>query len=127
MKWILFDINYAEISMMTTTSRGVHSSLVFTGVNYLIIKQDQIPFVHIKVRILLQSRRNSPDEFSVTKRLAFLYSQTAIGNNTKRSSLGKGKLRLKLVVIESELSPFFRTRSFRQSCMEVKGCSKQNR
>ena len=113
--------------MMTTTSRGVHSSLVFTGVNYLIIKRDQIPFVHIKVRILLQSRRNSLDVFSVTKRLAFLYSQAAIGNNTKRSSLGKGKLRLKLVVIESELSPFFRTRSFRQSCMEVKGCSKQNR
>ena len=41
--------------MMRTTSKEVHKSLVFTGVNHLIIKQDQIPFVHIKIGILLQA------------------------------------------------------------------------
>ena len=94
--------------MMRTTSKEVHNSLVFTGVNHLalvvqkmdraihwiaqlvsqilirwivtcpvdsaiqrlnnpglIIKHDQIPFVHIKIGILLQSPRNSLDEFNV--------------------------------------------------------------
>ena len=36
-------------------------------------------------------------------------------NNTKRSSPGEGKLPLKLVAIEIEPRPIFRTRSFRQS------------
>ena len=43
------------------------------------------------------------------------YTQAAIVNNTKRSSPGKGKWSLKLVAIEIEPRPFFRTRSFRQS------------
>ena len=50
--------------MMRTTSKEVHNSLDFSGVNHLIIKHDQIPFVHIKIGILLQSRRNSLDEFN---------------------------------------------------------------
>ena len=41
MEKILYDINHAEIAMMRTKSKEVHSSLVFTGVNHLIIKQDQ--------------------------------------------------------------------------------------
>ena len=53
MEKILYDINHAEIAMMRTKSKEVHSSLVFTGVNHLIIKHDQIPFVHIKIGILL--------------------------------------------------------------------------
>ena len=36
-------------------------------------------------------------------------------NNTKRSSLGEGKLLLKLDVIEIEPRPLFRTWSFQQS------------
>ena len=40
-----------------------------------------------------------------------------LSNNTKRSSSGEGKLPLKLAVIKIEPWPFFRTRSFRQSCM----------
>ena len=51
--------------MMRTTSKEVHNSLVFTGVNHLIIKHDQIPFVHIKIGIPLQSRRYSLDDFNV--------------------------------------------------------------
>ena len=54
MEKILYDINHAEIAMMRTTSKEVHNSLVFTGVNHLIIKRDQIPFVHFKIGILLQ-------------------------------------------------------------------------
>ena len=44
-----------------------------------------------------------------------MYTQAAIVNNTKQSSPGKGKWSLKLVAIEIEPRPFFRTRSFRQS------------
>ena len=51
--------------MMRTTSKEVHNSLVLTSVNHLIIKHDQIPFVHIKIGILLQSCGNSFDESSV--------------------------------------------------------------
>ena len=65
MEKILYDINHAEIAMMRTKSKKVHSSLVFTGVNLLIIKHDQTSFVHIKIGILLQSGRNSLDEFNV--------------------------------------------------------------
>ena len=53
MEKIPCDINHAEIAMMRTKSKEVHSSLVFTGVNHLIIKHDQIRFVHIKIGILL--------------------------------------------------------------------------
>ena len=102
--------------MMRTTSKEVHNSLVFTGVNHLVIKHDQIPFVYIKIGILLQSRRNSLDEFNVFAwRLAFVYTQAAIVNNTEQSPPGEGKLSLKLVAIEIEPRPFFLTRSFRQS------------
>ena len=45
----------------------------------------------------------------MTWTLAFLYTQTAIVNNTKWFSLGEGKLPLKLAVIEIEPRPFFRT------------------
>ena len=55
MEKILYDINHAEIAMMRTKSKEVHNSLVFAGVNHLIIKHDQIPFVHIKIGLLLQS------------------------------------------------------------------------
>ena len=48
LKQILHNINLAEISMMRTTSKEVHNSLVFTSVNHLIIKHDQILFFHIK-------------------------------------------------------------------------------
>ena len=51
--------------MMWNTSKDVHNSLVFTGVNHLIIKHDQIPFGHIKIGILLQTLRNSLDELNV--------------------------------------------------------------
>ena len=37
----------------------------YSGVNHLIIEHDQIPFVHFKIGILLQSRGNSLDEFNV--------------------------------------------------------------
>ena len=107
---------------MKITSKEVHYSLVFTGVNHLIIKHDQIPFVHIKIRIPLQSRRIQ----YVAWPPAFLYTQTAIANNTKWLSPGEGKLPLKLAVIEIEPMPFFPTRSSRQS-WKVKGCSKRNR
>ena len=55
----------AQIAMMRTTGKKVHNPLVFIGVNHLIIKHDQIPFVHIKIGILLQSRRNSLNEVNV--------------------------------------------------------------
>ena len=51
--------------MMRTMSKEVHNSLVFTSVNHLIIKHDEILFFHIKIEILLQSRRNSLDKFNV--------------------------------------------------------------
>ena len=35
--------------MMGTKSKEVHNSLVFTGVNHLIINHDQIPLVHINL------------------------------------------------------------------------------
>ena len=51
--------------MMRATSQEVHNSLVFAGVNHLIIKHDQIPFFHIKLGLLLESRGNSLDKFNV--------------------------------------------------------------
>ena len=65
MEKVQYDIIHAEIAMMRTTSKEVYNSPVFTGVNHLIIKHDQTPFVHTKLGILLQSRRNSLDEFNV--------------------------------------------------------------
>ena len=76
--------------MMRTTSKEVHNSLVFTDVNHLIIKHDQIPFVHIKIGILLQRRTNSRISCVVWK-LEFLYTQATIVNNTRRSSTGRGE------------------------------------
>ena len=51
----------------------------------------------------------------VAWRLTFVYTQAAIVNNTKRSSPREGKWSLKLVAIEIEPRPFFRSQSFRQS------------
>ena len=96
--------------MMRTTSKEVLNSLVFTGVDYLINKHDQIRLVHIKIAILLQSRRKSLWRIQcVAWRLAFQHTQAAIVNNTKRSSPGEGKLPLKLAVIDIKPKPFFRT------------------
>ena len=51
--------------MMRITSKQVNNPLVLNGVNYLIVKHDQVPFVHIKIGILFQSRRNTFDKFNV--------------------------------------------------------------
>ena len=52
-------VENAAVAVEEPCVLGVH------GVNHLIIKHDQIPFAHVKIGILLQSRRNSLDEFNV--------------------------------------------------------------
>ena len=114
---------------MRTTSKEVHNLLVFTGVNHLIFKHDQIPFFHTKKR----TPTPKPWEFSwpiqsMAWPLAFLYTQVAIVNNTKLSSPGEGKWPLKLAVIEVEPRLSFQTQSSRQKCTgkDARGETAQN-
>ena len=58
--------------MMRTTSKEIHNSLVFTGVNHLIIKHDQIPFPERIVWCYLQCQPAYTQMFITMPRIEFV-------------------------------------------------------